>query len=348
MGSSLSGALFIPEKRVGHSNRTCKRHLVFNGEIFAGVTPFRSRGQVAILYVIALPVLIACLALCTDVTVMYAQWLHLQRAADAAALAGAGYLPHDVATAKDAAEQFAQTNDTLASEMVGTPAVAPDNMSITVQLKRTVPYYFARVLGLVNQEIQVSATAGITDDANGTSGLMPIALDCESPSCDPSTFAAPGTQVSLKLSQTGPGNWAALALGGNGANTYRSNLQVGYTGTLDTSQPVWTEPGNIVGPTGQAISQRIATGRAVNPGATPCDPQADRYDPRYVAVPIIQFSDANGKSPVMIQNFGNVWIDQLQNNNNSILVTFCGISDPPSPTAVSSANFGLLPPILVK
>jgi Flp pilus assembly protein TadG len=308
---------------------------------------FNSRGQVAILYTIALPVLIAFLALCTDVAVMYTNWQHLQRAADAAALAGAGYLPNDVAAAVAAAEQYASSNDTLSSEMVGTPTVAPDDLSITVKLKRTVPYYLARVLGLVNQDVQVSSTAGVTPDTNGTSGLMPIGLDCEptaTPPCDPNNFSTAGTQFQVKLSQTGPGNWAPLALGGNGANTYRNNLRNGYTGTLDISQPVWTEPGNIVGPTGQAITDRLAAGQAVDPGATPCGSQ---YDPRYVVMPIIQYSGANGKTPLMIQNFANVWINGLQNNNNAIDVTYCGMSDPPSSTALSSENFGMLDPVLL-
>lgn len=308
----------------------------------------RAPGQFAILYAIALPVLIGFLALCTDVGVMYVNWQHLQRAADAAALAGAGYLPGDPASAVAAAEQFAQNNDTLASEMVGTPTVSPDDTNITVTLARTKEYYLAQVLGLKSQNIQVSATAGITPDSNGTSGLMPIGLDCEqtaSPPCDPQSFSTAGTQFTVKLTQTGPGNWAPLALGGNGASIFRNNLRIGYTGTLDTTQPVWTEPGNIVGPTGQAIADRLAAGQLMNAGATPCNAQ---YDPRYVVMPIIQYSGANGKTPLMIEGFANMWIDGLQGNNNAIDVTFCGMSDPPNTAALSSQNFGMLTPILLR
>lgn len=308
----------------------------------------RQPGQFAVLYAIALPVLIAGLAMCTDVGVMYMNWQHLQRAADAAALAGAGYLPGDPASAITASEQFAQNNDTLASEMVGTPTVSSDDSSITVTLKRTVPYYLARVLGMTSQVLQVSSTAGITPDSNGTSGLMPIGLDCEStatPPCNPNDYSTAGTQFQVKLTQTGAGNWAALALGGSGANVYRNNLIVGYTGVLDTTQAVSTEPGNLVGPTGQAITDRLDAAQSADASAAPC---SSKYDPRYVVMPIIQYSGANGKAPVMIENFANVWINGLQNNNNTIDVTFCGMSDPPVTTAQSSTNFGMLTPILLR
>ncbi len=53
----------------------------------------KSRGQMMVLYSAALAFALAgAVALCTDVGVMYMDWQHMQKIADAAALAGANYL----------------------------------------------------------------------------------------------------------------------------------------------------------------------------------------------------------------------------------------------------------------
>jgi Flp pilus assembly protein TadG len=110
----------------------------------------RPRGQTAVLFTIALVALLGGVALCTDVLVMYSNWESMQKAADAAALAGANSLPVDPAGAIIAAQSYATRNGLTSSE-VGTPTVSPDDQEITVTASRAVPYYFGRVLGLNNQ-----------------------------------------------------------------------------------------------------------------------------------------------------------------------------------------------------
>lgn len=54
----------------------------------------KSRGQVMVLYSIAFAfALCGAIAMGTDVAVMYVNWQHSQKTVDAAALAGANYLP---------------------------------------------------------------------------------------------------------------------------------------------------------------------------------------------------------------------------------------------------------------
>jgi hypothetical protein len=50
------------------------------------------RGQVAALYAVILVTLVGAIALGSDVALMYVNWQHMQKVADAAALAGANYL----------------------------------------------------------------------------------------------------------------------------------------------------------------------------------------------------------------------------------------------------------------
>jgi uncharacterized membrane protein len=46
-----------------------------------------ARAQIAIIMLVALPVLLAIIGLTTDVTLLYVNWMNLQKAADSAALA---------------------------------------------------------------------------------------------------------------------------------------------------------------------------------------------------------------------------------------------------------------------
>src|SRR5216683_3045058 len=50
------------------------------------------RGQIAVVMTFAIATLLGAMALGTDVAVMYFNWMQLQKGADAAALAGAGWL----------------------------------------------------------------------------------------------------------------------------------------------------------------------------------------------------------------------------------------------------------------
>ena len=120
-----------------------------------------SKGQMFVLYALAATALLGCVAMGTDVAIMYFNWASMQRAVDAAALAGANYLPEDTSTAASKATSYGQLNGLTASEIATPTFNGPTNDTITVSASRTVQYNFARVLGMTSQLIQVSATAQI-------------------------------------------------------------------------------------------------------------------------------------------------------------------------------------------
>lgn len=117
-----------------------------------------SRGQVAVIFTLAVVTLVGAMALGTDVAVLYYNWMQLQKAADSAALAGANYLPTDTTDASSQAIAFAENNGMKASE-IDTPTLSNSDTEITVAIHRAVPYYFARVLGLTSGQVSVQATA---------------------------------------------------------------------------------------------------------------------------------------------------------------------------------------------
>jgi Flp pilus assembly protein TadG len=278
----------------------------------------RPRGQTAVVFTLAAVALIGGIALCTDVMVMYTNWQSMQKAADAAALAGANSLPIDPAGAIANAESYANRNG-LASSEVGTPVVSPDDQQITVNASRTVPYYFGRVLGLKNQLVQVSATAaapqsiskigGVSGLTSGTYGtatgeypLIPIGLDYTTP-------YDYNQSVTLNQGQVGPGDWGSLALGGVGGANERGNLANGYTGPIAVGDYIATEPGQKVGPVDQGFTDRINTALSEFPNGTFSN--HDPKDPRAVVLPMVDWSTAQGRSGVLVHGFAMLWIDRV-------------------------------------
>ena len=220
---------------------------------------------------------------------------------------------------------------------------------MSVYLSRQVPYYFLQLVGLKTGKVAARATAGVLP-TNGVCGAAPFGLPCRQ-NCNgngcygqsalpgqgdatcggayafnTSNLSA-GTQIELKSdwSVTGvPGNWDPLAIGGNGAAVYRSNIGHGEGQVLQAGDMLATEPGNIVGPTGQGFSDR-----GLNlPNSTVATVPASGYstltptDPHVVVVPLVDFSQAKGgKSSVPILDFVTLYVTGLVGNNNTIVAT---------------------------
>jgi hypothetical protein len=308
----------------------------------------RNRGQIAVILALILPVLLGSMALGTDIAILYFNWVQMQKAADAAALAGANYLPGDPSQAQTVANNNAMSNGIAQSEIVST-VVAPDDLSITITLNRKVNYYFARVLGLTTGGVATAATAGIQSNSPAARGLMPIGLPCSSGDCSYTVgqeYVLKAPKTTGSWGQLGPGNWAPLALGSNGAAVYRQNLRLGYVGQLNIGQDVSTETGQITGPTEQGLADRISLGQTIYPSANPASPS--QYDPRLVVVPMVNFSGINGKSSVPIVNFALMFIDAVTGNNASIDAYYLGTLPSSDTSSSTQQDFGLFTPILLR
>jgi Flp pilus assembly protein TadG len=255
------------------------------------------RAQIVVIMALVVATLIGTVALGTDVGVLYYNWGLLQKAADAAVLAGASYLPADSANAVSVADSFAAQNGIAASEITST-TVAPNQMSITVQLVRTVPYYFAKVIGISSGLVTAQATAGL-QGAGVVTGMLPIGIDSR-------TTYTYGQPVSLMTGQYGPGNWGPLALDGTGASNFANNIQSGAVGNFAVGQLVATEPGSMVGPTRAAFNARLAAG--VNSFSDGTFARHAIDDPRIVTVPMVNYANINGSSQVPVLGFAELWL----------------------------------------
>jgi len=241
------------------------------------------RGQLSVLFALAMVTLVGVMALGADVGVLYYNWGQLQKAADAAALAGANSLPNDPTTAVANAKTYAVANGVKSSEVTATaiPTINPTQVQVVIQ--RTVPYSFARVLGLTDGLVKVSAIAapppgictanagpsapiscGGTDCTSGGTTLM--AGSCTPPGSTPAASGAPfpgGCGTS-----TGQYNILPIAVDNKTANSFVANST--YTlNRMDANgaNGPWVDaPGNwgfidICGSTGgSALRSSIANG----------------------------------------------------------------------------------------
>jgi len=295
----------------------------------------KSSGQVLVIVALILPALLGAIALGTDVTVFYFNWVQLQKAADSAALAGANYLPDNPAQAITTANQLARNNGINANEILAT-TVAPDDLSISIKLQRTVPYYLARALGLSTGVVTTAATAapqlslatvnagtpgqvppgGDNNGANGGTcaqvglcGLVPIGLDSN-------TAYSDGSQITLQQGQLGPGNWDLLALGGVGGNNLRTNIANGYNSIVTVGDWVTTEPGKKVGPVDQGFQDRLSAAASMDPMGTYSSHMLN--NPRVMVLPVVDWEDPHGRTTVQVKAFASVWLDSYSNGNVTV------------------------------
>jgi hypothetical protein len=291
-----------------------------------------SSGQVAPLVAGIVAVLLAVIALGTDISVHYYNWVQMQKAADSAVLAGANWLPDDPSRSIATAKTFAQSNGITAAEISST-SVAQNNLSITMVVKRTVPYYFAQVLGMTSATLQVQATAapqpptttvGAPSQSAVSSGTQPVGCtntgDCQliPIGLDHNTVYTNGQQINLQQGQVGPGNWDLLALNGVGGNNLRGNIADGASQVVSVGDWILTEPGKKVGPIDQGFQDRIDRANSVDPTGTFSSHAGN--NPRVLVLPVVDWEHQNGRKDVLVDAFATVWLDSY--NKGQVTVHF--------------------------
>jgi hypothetical protein len=308
-----------------------------------------SKGQALFIVILALPVIVGVLTLVMDVGNLYYNQTSMQVAVDSGVLSGALYLPSYPSQAISVAEDYAERNGIKASEIISC-TVSADNKTVLMTTGRNLPCFFCAVLGegtahadavpstetTSGPGLKVGASALIVP-IKAASGVVPIGLNF-------GTDLNFGNVVQLKQGQVGPGNWAPLALGGTGASNYSTNVQNGYPGKVSVGDSIDTEPGNVVGPTRQSFQNRISMGQ--NQFSTGTFQNHDLNDPRVMLIPIVDFSNINGRSQVPMKGFAMMWIVSMD-GQGTITCYFIQQSVPnaqPDPT--SSASSGASTPIL--
>ncbi len=127
-------------------------------------------GQALIMVVLAIVVLMGIAALVVDVGMLYVEKANMQKAADAAALAGAQDLA-DVSAAQNTAKKYAEDNGAETNKTVITTPYKGDSKKIKVICTKTVPHFFGKILGFTETKVSASAVA------MQSSGKLPAAFN---------------------------------------------------------------------------------------------------------------------------------------------------------------------------
>jgi hypothetical protein len=251
-------------------------------------------GAVLVFLIATVAVLLAVGSLVLDVGYVFARRTQLANAVDAASLAGVMELPADPVSAWAMASDYLTANyDSVDNASV---VIGSDHSSVSVWASDRVKIFLGSVFGLESVGISAQAKAQIAPAAR-VKGVRPFGV-VQQDFVYGQTYLLKSAPGSGKLA---PGNFGALALGGNGANNYRNNIKYGYDGWIEVGQLILTEPGNMSGPTGQGVQYLLdqcnhyppCTYDTVRPGC-----------PRLLVVPVVEsFDDKHGRDYVAVVGF---------------------------------------------
>jgi Flp pilus assembly protein TadG len=194
-------------------------------------------GQAVVFVVIVFIGLLAITALAVDMGSWYTAKRKLQATADAAVLAGAQDLP-DTTTAANTARTYANANNTGLNSW--SPAF-PDTSTISVQLSKQAPAFFAKALGISTVTIHAHASANV-----GVPGSIRFALPVavkQSVVCASASTGCFGVAKTLTFDDTsttsfGSSTWGLLDLSSS------SNVSSGCDGKIgESTQATWVTSG---------------------------------------------------------------------------------------------------------
>lgn len=354
-----------------------------------------------VLFTLALPVLLGVMALGADFSIVYFNWAMAQKAADAAALAGASQLTGvtgSAASVRPAAVNYVNgyaclngvtdpnnSSATICPSPANKLGLSVDQIvftnvtdtQVSVGIKRTVPYFFGKMIGLQQASVAATATAAV-DPVAGGNGMFPVGLQCTSPcqlsSLDPNQSFANGQSLTFGAKFVGGlanGNWQWLDVGqsNRGASSLGNAVQYGVQGNLSISDTVTSDPGNkgSSGPLKQGLDARLASCSAaktpLTPATDPCQNNAaiggtngiggtgtgavPANDPCLVTMPVVDFTGCSGQCSLAVEGFAQIYLEQTSTTGT---IDGCFVQGSTDATVGSAGapNLGpLAPPILI-
>jgi Putative Flp pilus-assembly TadE/G-like len=206
------------------------------------------RGQILIMFVLAIFVVVGVVGLVIDGGAAYAQRRGEQSVVDLAAMAGGTAflnVPGDYATKNAVAEASARQIATQNGYTHGTNGATIDvtltNLSyatyIKVDLTGKHGNSFAALLGMPTWDVSVTATVLVSDQPNGAIGVMPLMFneeafpgavcDEEATGCTPEVYQLPGNGNEDVPQDATQFNWTVFCAGDSGTDCNASSDDVG-------------------------------------------------------------------------------------------------------------------------
>ncbi|MBS4200967.1 hypothetical protein KHA93_15120 [Bacillus sp. FJAT-49732] len=266
-------------------------------------------GVSMILVALGMFMLIGFTAFVVDVGNLYFEKSRLQKALDAAVLAGAQRLKVSESEAENVAINIANQNGfTVTTDEVDTGA----NF---IEIKKTVnkQLTFARVLGFSDSDVGAYARAETLETLIKGEGIIPVAME--------DVVYNPGDSYTMHFQAGNPnnasvnGNFGFLAINGPGGSDLKEGIMHGANREIN-EEFEYTKTGLSWGNVKSAFEYRIGQDNT-KPHCSSYT-TADQTCSRVVTVPIVEtFQGANGKSMVKIVGFASFWIESVNPNGNN-------------------------------
>ncbi|SOC37262.1 pilus assembly protein TadG-related protein [Ureibacillus acetophenoni] len=292
------------------------------------------RGNVLVLVAALMVVLIGLTALVIDGGRLYFEKSTLQKAADAAALAGAQELPNDVTTAELQAKNIATANNVATGN--STVQFASDKMWIRVITSSNVDLTFGKIFGISSVPVTASAKVELNPLTSGT-GVIPLGLDFSDydkwKNCTEITLKLPSpsghmdpTEQCDGSNQLGSGNTGPLNITGSGGDNFRSDLANGSQIEVWVGKELDTETGTMTGPTKQGIKERVDKCKDIytyNAATFETNPPPDNCA-QIVTVPLYTIIESNGNQikKVKVVGFATLFIIGTDNSGKEVYARF--------------------------
>jgi len=259
------------------------------------------KGNSSIILLFIVIVVIGLMTLTVDAGLLYFEKGRLQNVVDSVALAAVSVYEEGEEKMLEEAYKYSNLNGVPPEEL--NIDISEDRKRVTVTTGKTVPLYFARIFNRFTADVGVSAAA-VAGSIVSTKGIRPFAVEQQA-------FEYGETYI-LKEGAGGghSGNYGALALGGNGACTYRNNLINGYNANppIRIGDEIETEPGNMAGPTQDGIQAILDS----DPNEHGEDlSQLEANCPRLIVIPVVDSLDVHGRSTVTIVGFAAFFLDDV-------------------------------------
>jgi Flp pilus assembly protein TadG len=258
-------------------------------------------GSAIVIVAVALAALLGFTALVIDGGRLYSEKSKLQKALDAAVLAGAQGLRTSESDAKSIAKNVSQKNGyslTGSGELTVINNLTENSIEANKQI--TVSMTLAKVLGMSEVTIGAKAKA-LVAPLKKANGIAPIAIsESDVPMSTELNCGNPGAHH---------GNCGFIDLNASGASGLADGIKNGGTFEIGT-KIVETEPGDKWGPVKASIQYLIDS----DASKTQCQSKttADNSCNRVIDVVVIKtWEDATGKSDLTVVGLASYWIEKI-------------------------------------
>ncbi|RDU34660.1 hypothetical protein DRW41_22280 [Neobacillus piezotolerans] len=251
---------------------------------------------------------------------LYLEKSRLQKALDAAVLAGAQDLLKGESVAKQTAIDIAAKNNVVL--VLSDFKTGPNYIQATKSVSKGLT--FAKFIGVNSSDVAASAKAQISGKIISREGIVPIGIPkAEYPTTPPESGKEPPSfSINFKPGNSGNGkdddeenssiggNFGFLQIDKPGGKQLLESIKEGIPMDLETKY-VLTNTGLNWGNVKEGFEYRINLDKKRND----CNKYltADDTCARVVLVPIIKsYADVNGKTYVELDGFASVWIDDVK------------------------------------